>query len=98
MHTCHALGCSTPVPPRMWGCRRHWSRVPKSKQNALWDAYRYGQEDDMDPTAEYLRAAAACIRVVAEKEGHPPAAVDAECDLYLSWADRIDPPAQDALL
>jgi hypothetical protein len=97
-HHCHALGCNVKVPPHLHMHAGHWKMVPRRLQRALWAAYRPGQEDDKDPSAEYLRAAASCIRAVAEKEGFPPADIDAECDLYLSWADRLDPPAQGALL
>lgn len=98
-HRCHALRCVASVPPRLHMCRAHWSSVPRRLQRALWAAYRPGQEDDKDPSAEYLRAAAACIRAVAEKEHHPADEIDAECELYLSWARRLDPePAQARLL
>jgi diadenosine tetraphosphatase ApaH/serine/threonine PP2A family protein phosphatase len=90
-HHCHALRCTVAVPPRMHMCGRHWSRVPRRLQRDLWAAYRFGQEQDKDPSAAYLRAAAACIRAVAEKEHHPADEIDAECELYLSWARRIDP-------
>lgn len=72
----------------------HWAMVPRRLQRELWATYRPGQEDDKDPTAEYLRA-------VAEKEQHPADEIDAECELYLSWARRLDPepePAQGTLL
>ena len=97
-HGCHALGCNTPVPPRLHMCPGHWRRVPRSLQDALWAAYRPGQENDKQPSAEYLRAAAACIRAVAEKEDHPAEDIDFECGLYLEWADMLDPPAQGQLL
>lgn len=90
-HHCHALGCTVKVPPHLHMHRAHWAMVPRRLQRALWAAYRPGQELDKDPSAEYLRAAAACIRAVAEKEGYPANQIDAECDLYLSWARRIEP-------
>jgi len=44
----------------------------------------------MDPTAEYLHAAADCVRAVAEAEGHDPVAIDDECGTYLAWAEMLD--------
>jgi hypothetical protein len=70
-------------------CKPHWSMVPKRLQSALWSAYKPGQERRMDPSVEYLQAAAACVRAVAEAEGQPPEQIDEECDLYLSWAEML---------
>lgn len=89
-HTCHALDCNAQVPPAMHMCKPHWSMVPRDKQRALWANYRRGQERTMSPSAAYLRAAAACVRAVAEKEGRPETNIDFECNLYLSWTDTID--------
>lgn len=50
-------------------CKRHWSMVPRVMQRAVWDTYRYGQEITKDPSSEYLEAAGAAIRAVADKEG-----------------------------
>ena len=49
----------------------------------------------MSPSFEYLRAAAACVRSVAEQEGQPPDQIDAECDLYLTWAEMLTEEADD---
>lgn len=53
-HTCHADGCRTPVPPRMFMCRRHWFLVPKPLRDGIWATYRPGQENTKDPSPEYL--------------------------------------------
>ena len=58
-HTCHWPGCANVVPPRMWGCRGHWFRLPRELRARIWAAYRPGQETDKRPSAEYLRAAGA---------------------------------------
>lgn len=92
-HDCHALNCDANVPPRMHMCKRHWSMVPKAQQDALWANYRRGQENRMDPTPEYLRAAAACVRAVAEKEGQPPDEIEFECSLYTEWAEMVESDA-----
>lgn len=68
-HTCHAIGCDVPVPPRMLMCRRHWFMVPKALRDAVWDAYVVGQEVRKDPSDEWLDAAEAAIHAVAEREG-----------------------------
>ncbi len=45
-HRCHAIGCETPVPPKLLMCRAHWNRVPKVLQAQVWAHYRPGQEVD----------------------------------------------------
>jgi len=71
-HTCHATGCTTPVPPALWGCARHWRMVPVAIRRAIWTFYRSGQESDWQPSKEYLRAARAAVIAVAEREGIAP--------------------------
>ena len=68
-HTCHATDCETPVPPRMFMCRRHWYMVPKPMRDALWAAYRPGQERDMHPSEAWFDAAFAAIAYVEGREG-----------------------------
>lgn len=41
----------------MWGCKPHWMRLPYAIREAIWSAYVVGQEDRMDPSDEYVRAA-----------------------------------------
>lgn len=55
-HLCHWPGCTKQVPPAMWGCRNHWFTLPSSLRKDLWNAYRPGQEIDMNPSREYLEA------------------------------------------
>jgi hypothetical protein len=71
-HTCHATGCHTPVPPTMWGCKRHWYMVPKPIRDRIWSTYRSGQCDDMNPSAEYCLAARDAVVAVARREGIEP--------------------------
>jgi len=68
MHTCHARGCNTPVPPRMFMCRGHWFSLPKAKRDAIWREYVPGQEVRKNPTPEYLAVARDAINWLAEKE------------------------------
>lgn len=56
-HTCHWPNCGTPVPPKMWGCSKHWFRLPAKLRAEIWRTYRPGQEIDKNPSAEYLAAA-----------------------------------------
>lgn len=67
-HTCHASDCEVPVPRRMFMCKRHWYMVPKPMRDAIWAAYRPGQERRMDPSSEYIDAAMAAVNFVAERE------------------------------
>lgn len=67
-HTCHWTGCQRQVPPAMWGCRQHWFRLPKSIRDAIWKAYRPGQEKGAAPvTDEYIKAARAAEAWIAEQ-------------------------------
>lgn len=56
-HTCHWPGCRTEVPPKRWGCGRHWFALPKPIRDAIWAAYRPGQEITKTPSEEYLKVA-----------------------------------------
>src|SRR6266542_5625761 len=56
-HRCHWPGCERQVPPAMWGCKPHWFRLPKPIRDAIWKAYRPGQEKDFCPSLAYVRAA-----------------------------------------
>ncbi len=56
-HVCHWPGCSVEVPPKMWGCKPHWTRLPRSLRVKVWGAYRPGQEIDKKPSRAYLDVA-----------------------------------------
>jgi hypothetical protein len=66
-HTCHADGCKTPVPPKMFMCKPHWFSLPKPMRDWIWAVYRPGQEITKTPSPEYLEAAQACIDYLREK-------------------------------
>jgi hypothetical protein len=53
-HTCHAHGCTTPVPPKMFMCKPHWAKLRKRTQAAIWAEYTDGQEVTKTPTLRYL--------------------------------------------
>lgn len=67
-HGCHWPGCDAQVPPAMWGCRRHWFRLPPAIRNRIWRAYRVGQEQDGRPSAEYIAAAREAQAWIAEQQ------------------------------
>ena len=35
--------CAVNVPPRMWGCREHWFKLPRGHRDAITRAYVPGQ-------------------------------------------------------
>lgn len=56
-HECHWPGCTTQVPPAMWGCKAHWFRLPPDLRSRIWTAYRPGQEKDLNPSESYMDVA-----------------------------------------
>lgn len=71
-HHCHAINCTTLVPPEMLMCITHWRMVPKNYQKAVWDAYRPGQCDDKNPSEAWHKAADAAISYVWRAERFRP--------------------------
>ena len=57
LHTCHWPGCGKPVPPKMWGCKPHWFKLPLAIRSRIWATYVPGQERRKDPDDPYLAAA-----------------------------------------
>lgn len=68
-HTCHAIDCMKPVPPRMHMCLEHWRMVPKGLQDLIWARYKAGQEIVKNPSLEYIVTSFVSISCVALKEG-----------------------------
>ena len=56
-HTCHFPTCTKEVPPKLWGCKEHWFKLPKHLRTRIWATYREGQEITKTPSATYLLAA-----------------------------------------
>jgi hypothetical protein len=84
-HDCHWPGCGRAVPPARWGCARHWKLLPKALRDAIWAAYRPGQEIDATPSRRYLEVARDVQRWIAQT--HPPKAkvpveTHAQTDLF----------------
>jgi hypothetical protein len=57
VHHCHWPGCLQPVPPRLWGCRKHWFMLPKKLRDAIWREYVPGQEITKTPSDAYVLVA-----------------------------------------
>lgn len=87
-HHCHAVGCETPVPPKMFMCLKHWRMVPREGQQAVWGAYRAGQENDKRPSSIYMDVTNEARRIVAWKEGKT-AEWQAESAAYEHTADLL---------
>lgn len=69
-HTCHWVGCTTAVPPKMFACKAHWFKLPKPIRDRIWATYRPGQEVTKDPSPAYLEAAmAARAWILAQQQG-----------------------------
>lgn len=56
-HHCHWPGCTEQCPPAKWGCYKHWMKLPKRIRDAIWQAFRPGQETNLTPSRAYLLAA-----------------------------------------
>jgi hypothetical protein len=56
-HECHWPDCKEQVPPAMWGCKKHWFKLPAHLRRLVWANYRPGQEVDMRPSSDYVRVA-----------------------------------------
>jgi len=76
-HFCHWPGCPIEVPPKLWGCRRHWFMLPGEIRAWIWKTYRPGQEITKDPSVEYCEAAAAAQNWIAQNHAHKDASVAA---------------------
>lgn len=76
-HRCHWPSCNRVVPPRLWGCRKHWYRLPADLRARIWETYRPGQELTKTPSAEYREAAKAVQAWIAAQESTDGAAGEA---------------------
>jgi hypothetical protein len=65
-HHCHWPGCPRVVPPRMWGCREHWFRLPSHLRKRIWQTYEPGQEIAKTPSSDYIAAAKAVQAWIAK--------------------------------
>jgi len=72
-HHCHWPGCAKPVPPKLWGCKDHWYRLPKPLRDRIWATYRAGQEMDKTPSRAYVEAARDVQAWIAQQPREPSA-------------------------
>jgi hypothetical protein len=56
-HECHWPGCTKQVAPALWGCPKHWFKLPGTLRAKIWRTYEPGQEKTMSPSEEYLAVA-----------------------------------------
>lgn len=73
-HKCHAHGCTTPVPPRLFMCSAHWRGLRQKVKDAIWREYRPGQEEDKRPSFAYLSVSHFAIGELAFKSNDEGAA------------------------
>lgn len=71
-HYCHARGCTTQVPPKLFMCRTHWYTLPKDYRDRIWQTYKPGQEITKTPSTRYIDAATDAINYVADLEARQP--------------------------
>lgn len=90
-HECHAHGCTTPVPPKMFMCKLHWYGLPTSLRDAIWREYRPGQERDKMPSVRYMAVQQLAISRTAFKANDEVAALAAA--RYLQRALRFQAQA-----
>ena len=69
LHVCHARGCTIPVPPKLFMCKRHWFSLPKIMRDAVWREYQPGQEQrKVSVTQAYLDVTDEAIDWLWKKE------------------------------
>lgn len=56
-HHCHWPDCPEQVPPALWGCKKHWYRLPQQLRAKIWATYVPGQEKTMTPSQAYVTVA-----------------------------------------
>jgi hypothetical protein len=57
IHECHWPTCEEEVPPKLWGCKKHWFRLPKRLRDRIWATYKPGQEITKTPSSSYMKIA-----------------------------------------
>lgn len=56
-HKCHWPACNEEVPPKLWGCKKHWFKLPKKLRKRIWATYKPGQEITKTPSNNYMKVA-----------------------------------------
>ncbi len=68
-HSCHAVGCAAPVPPKSLMCKGDWLQVPRRLREAVMRVYRPGQEVTKDPSPIYVLVADYVVGWLAVRQG-----------------------------
>lgn len=71
-HHCHWPNCTERVAPAVWGCRKHWYKLPMKLRNKIWAAFREGQEVSKTPSRRYIEAAREVQEWIKEHEATQP--------------------------
>ena len=72
MHHCHANGCKTETPQRLFMCHRHWAMLPREMRKAVWTAYKANPDSYLrGRSRDYMEACADAVEHVAAIEGFP---------------------------
>ena len=69
MSACEAVRCGVLLKPGKLMCARHWSKVPKEVRRLVDGHFRFGQDHDKSPSAEWLVARARAVGSVGVQEG-----------------------------
>lgn len=70
-HHCHWPGCNKEVPPKLWGCKEHWYKLPKRLRDAIWATYVPGQEITKTPSVDYIEVANEVQEWISENKPKP---------------------------
>ena len=73
-HQCFAVGCEVEIRLSFLMCPYHWFKLPRRLRDAVWSAYRPGQEIDGDVSEDWIKAAEETREWVAVREGRRPMA------------------------
>jgi hypothetical protein len=68
-HKCHWPGCDVQCKPAQFSCTHHWYMLPRALRTKIWGAYRIGQEEDMNPSRQYLEVVAEVQQWIKEHGG-----------------------------
>lgn len=87
IHLCHAVACKKEISPRLFVCPKHWRKLHKVFQDAIWREYKTGQEVSKTPTNRYIAVQRGAISLLATIDGYTQEAEmsRAHCDLWRTF-------------
>lgn len=56
-HYCQWPECRENIPPKLWGCTKHWGMLPSGLRKWIWCTYK--PKPNKFPSLSYIRAAIA---------------------------------------